>query len=51
MDLLRREAKEMGWRIVEAFGIPRLVAWLDMMILRWRLMRNIQRHHRRKDNR
>lgn len=50
MDLLRREAKEMGWRFVEALGIPRLVAWLDMMILRWRLMKNIRNHHRRYKN-
>lgn len=50
MDDLRRQVRELGWDIAEASGIPRLVAWLDMMIFRWRLMRNIRRHHRRKEN-
>lgn len=50
MDELRYRCRELGRDILEAAGIPRLVAWLDMMILRWRLMRNIRRHHRRKDN-
>lgn len=47
MDKLRREIKDLGWDILEAAGIPRLVDWLDMMLLRWRLMRNLRRHHRR----
>ncbi len=46
MDKLRREAKDIGWDILEAAGIPRLVSWLDMLVLRWRLMRNLRRHNR-----
>ncbi len=51
MDEVRYRCRELGWAILEAARIPKLVAWLDMMILRWRLMRNVRRHHRRKDNR
>lgn len=46
MNKLRDRIRELGWAIVDTAGIPRLVGWLDMMILRWRLMRNIRRHHR-----
>ena len=46
MDKLRRQVEDLGWAILEATPIPRLVDWLDMLVLRWRLMINIRRHHR-----
>lgn len=50
MDDLRRKVNDLGWLILEEAGIPKLVAWLDMIIFRWRLKRNVRRHHRRFKN-
>lgn len=46
MKTLRRQLRELGWAIVDAAGIPKLVEWIDMVIFRWRLKRNVRRHHR-----
>ena len=37
MDKLRRQVEDLGWAILEATPIPRLVDWLELLILRWRL--------------
>ncbi len=46
MDELRYRCRKLGRLILEEAGIPKLVAWLDMVIFRWRLKRNIRRHPR-----
>jgi len=44
MEELRRRVREFGWLMLEEMRIPQLVKWLDMVIFRWRLRRNIRRH-------
>jgi hypothetical protein len=36
-DRLRQEIRELSWDILEAAGIPRLVRWLEIFILRCRI--------------
>ena len=43
MDDLRRRLRELGWAIVDAARIPDLVAWLDLVILKWELRRQTRR--------